>query len=78
MLTCRHVIEFLMEYLNGETPADERARFEEHLAVCPPCVAYLQTYQDSIRMGRLALGDDPHADDLPEELVQAVLASRHR
>jgi anti-sigma factor RsiW len=76
MVTCRHVIEILMEYLNGEVSSEEKARFEDHLAVCPPCVAYLQTYQETIRMGRLSFCDNPPAEAMPEELVQAVLAAR--
>jgi anti-sigma factor RsiW len=44
-VTCRKFIEFLMEYLNGELSPQEHAEFEAHLAECPWCVAYMQTYQ---------------------------------
>ena len=40
MMTCRDVVEFLMNFLDGELPEQERARFEEHLCCCPPCVTY--------------------------------------
>jgi anti-sigma factor RsiW len=49
-----------------------------HLAACPSCVAYLKTYEASIRMGRLALApsDDPVPAEVPDALVRAVLAAR--
>jgi hypothetical protein len=54
--------------------------FNNHLAGCPPCVTYMQTYQESVRLGRGALlaSDGPVPDDVPEELVQAILAARSR
>jgi anti-sigma factor RsiW len=79
-MTCRTFIEFLMEYLDGELPPEERAVFDEHLAECPWCVAYLQNYRQTIRLEREALADDraPVPGDAPEELVQAILAARPR
>ena len=52
MLTCRELIEFLADYVEGELRADERARFDAHLAVCPHCVDYLHGYRESIRLGQ--------------------------
>ena len=73
-ISCREVIDFLVDYLDGKlSPADLR-RFERHLAVCESCVAYLQTYQQTVRLAR----DLDEETDLPEELVAAVLASRPR
>ncbi len=79
-MTCRDFVEFLSEYLSDELPARERAEFEAHLAECPPCVAYLDTYQKTIQLGKTAyaLPDDQVPDTVPEELVQAILAARAR
>jgi anti-sigma factor RsiW len=79
-VTCRELFEFLLAYLEGEMPAEERAIFEEHLALCPPCLAYLETYQEAIELGRKVCRgeDDPPPEEVPEELVQAVLAVRRR
>lgn len=77
-MTCREFFEFLMAYLDDELPAEQRAFFESHLAACPPCVAYLDTYQEAVQLGRQACcgeGDPPPAD-VPEELVQAILSVR--
>jgi anti-sigma factor RsiW len=66
-----------MEYLNGELAPAEHAEFEAHLAECPWCVAYLQTYRDTIRLGKAAFAAaDALPADVPEELVQAILAVR--
>jgi len=80
MITCRELIEFLMDYTTGELPAEQRAEFERHLAVCPPCVHYLRTYQDAVRLGKLAFHelDESVPTSVPEELVKAILSSRER
>jgi anti-sigma factor RsiW len=40
-LVCREVVELVTEYLGGTLSAPDRTRFDEHLATCPPCTAYL-------------------------------------
>jgi anti-sigma factor RsiW len=77
MLTCRELIEFLDDYASGELRPDEKARFDEHLAVCPSCVAYLQQYDRTVGLGRGAFADGP-ADAAPSDLVDAILRSRLR
>ncbi|HXK25473.1 MAG TPA: zf-HC2 domain-containing protein [Myxococcota bacterium] len=79
MLTCRELIEFLAAYLDEELSADERARFDAHLAVCPHCVDYLHGYRESIRLGKAALAaEGPIPDDVPVDLLDAILAARRR
>jgi predicted anti-sigma-YlaC factor YlaD len=74
-MTCREFIEFLLEYLLGTV---DRERFDAHLAECDSCVSYLKTYQEAVRMGRIALseGEDLLPEEPPEDLVRAILASR--
>ena len=46
MLTCKQVIlEFLADYLDETLNPGVVADFKRHLQVCPPCVAYLNTYE---------------------------------
>ena len=79
-ITCRQFIEFLDEYLAGTQPAHVRATFEKHLAMCPYCVDYLRTYQEAMKLGRGVFADDasPVPDEVPEDLIHAVLEARSK
>ncbi|HET7291742.1 MAG TPA: zf-HC2 domain-containing protein [Vicinamibacteria bacterium] len=79
-LTCREFLGFLDDYLARALDKDSLAAFEKHLSDCPACVAYLQTYQQAIRLGQAVLraADDPVPEAVPEELVRAILAARER
>ena len=79
-LSCREFVEFLDEYLSGGLGEPRRGEFNLHLSMCPSCVAYLQTYQEALRLGKAVLqrSDDPVPDDVPEGLVRAILAARSR
>ncbi len=68
------ITNFISDYLDGTLPPDTLADFEHHLDVCPSCVAYLLTYRMTIAMSAAA-GRAPKPDDVPEELVQAILSS---
>ncbi|MFO0969528.1 MAG: zf-HC2 domain-containing protein [Gemmataceae bacterium] len=73
-MTCRDVLDFLMDYDTGQLPAQERALFDSHLAICPSCVAYLQNYRATVRLGKtLATAQEA---PIPPELVRAILLAR--
>ncbi len=45
-LTCKEVIlDYLSDYLDSILSSDVVEDLERHLAVCKPCVAYLNTYK---------------------------------
>ena len=78
-MNCREFTEFLHEYLFGNLPAAERAEFDKHLAECPWCVAYLDSYRKTIQLEKAAFAasqDEPAPADAPEELIQAILHAR--
>lgn len=79
-VTCREFIEFLSAYLAGELSPASQAEFHFHLSDCPDCALYLQSYEDTIRLGKEAFPDldAPVPGEVPEELVQAILAVRSR
>jgi anti-sigma factor RsiW len=80
-MTCREFTEFLHEYLFDNLPAAERAEFDQHLVECPWCVAYLDSYRQTIRLEQAAFSvpeGTPVPADVPEELVQAILSARRR
>jgi anti-sigma factor RsiW len=75
-VTCRDVIEFLAEYIEGALPESERALFEEHLSLCRDCVAYLNTYRQTVLLEKQAFDDESKSSEVPAELVSAILAAR--
>ncbi len=76
-VSCREVVDFLASYLEGELPPDVHADFQRHLGRCAGCVQYLESYREAIRLGRRAFDPDgPVPPEVPEELVQAILASK--
>ena len=53
-LTCKELVELVTDYLEGSLTARERARFEEHLAMCGGCRNYLaQMRLTIVTIGRL-------------------------
>jgi anti-sigma factor RsiW len=77
-VSCREIADFLMDYLNGELPEAQRATFEEHLGECPDCVAYLQSYEMTIKLTKSVGEPEPRQpiDEAPEDLIRAILAAR--
>jgi len=76
-LTCQQLIDFIMSYLDNELPDDQRAEFDRHMAACPSCVDYLETYEKTVRLTKTA-ADDPVPAEVPESLVQGILAARKK
>jgi len=77
-MRCREFVDFLMSYLDGELESEPARVFEEHMQLCPPCMTFLDTYKDTIRLGRFACRDQdgPPPEEVPEALIQAILAAR--
>ena len=76
-MTCRELIEFLEEYLEGELTPSQRRSFEAHIDECLECKSYLDSYRQTIRLSKSALSpDDSIPAGVPEDLVKAILASR--
>jgi anti-sigma factor RsiW len=73
-ITCRQLIDFIADYVDGTLDASAGEEFERHLAVCPSCREYLASYRATIELERLfVMGTDDVAEDVPEELVQLIL-----
>jgi len=69
-MNCRQVVELMTDYLEGNLHARDRARFEEHIAGCDGCRAYLaqlRTARDVV--GRMA--DEPMPESVERELIEA-------
>ena len=78
MVTCQTFVEFLMDYLLGDLPDAQRNEFEAHLAACTACVSYMNTYCETIKLGKAAFDtpDAPVPEEVPEDLLKAILRAR--
>jgi anti-sigma factor RsiW len=54
-LSCQELVELVTDYFEGALPAEEHARFEEHVQRCQGCGVYLEQMRITIRLlGRLS------------------------
>jgi hypothetical protein len=67
----------MLDYLAGDLPAGTHEQFEFHLNECINCRRYLKNYVETVKLGKRAFDDEDGAlpADLPEELVQAIVAA---
>ena len=75
-MTCREFAEFLDAFLAGSLPAEQAGAFRRHLSVCPHCVTYLDGYQRTVEACRQLREADELPDEVPDDLVNAILQSR--
>lgn len=47
-LTCKKATSLIIDYLKGELDPEIALLFEEHLSICPDCVAFLSTYKKTV------------------------------
>lgn len=66
-LACRDGVERLMDYLDGVLPEADRQAIEAHVAGCPRCVAFMESYRQTPRILRSAT-----AAELPEDLAASL------
>ena len=78
MITCRELEAFILAYLEGDLPQRQRFVFELHLKVCRECRDYLAAYRRTIEVSKRAFEhpEDPVPEEVPEDLVKAILAAR--
>jgi predicted anti-sigma-YlaC factor YlaD len=78
MITCEVFEGFILDYLEGDLSERQRAVFEFHLKICRECRDYLAAYERSMAIGKALFAEPaaPLPDEVPEDLVKAVLAAR--
>jgi anti-sigma factor RsiW len=52
MMTCRELLDVLLEFVSGELTPDQVQRIEQHLNKCPPCFVFVHTYRLTIQLAR--------------------------
>jgi len=82
LITCKEMNDFLIDYIDGALPDAQKNEFHRHLAHCPSCVHYVETYKTTIAAGKAAFCDPNAPDKLPEAapeaLISAILAARKK
>lgn len=78
LITCREFEAFVLDYHDGTLPEDQRHTFERHLRFCRECREYLAAYRQSVEIGKSILGapEETLPDDVPEDLIKAILDAR--
>lgn len=74
-LSCADFVRTLADYCDRSLSAIDLRRSEAHAAACPDCARYRRDYEATVRL--LSATDDGGAE-IPEDLVQAILATRSR
>jgi anti-sigma factor RsiW len=69
-ITCRELVELVTGYLEGALDPADRDRFEEHLEICAPCVAYVEQIRLTIAASG-AIGDEQLDPGARAELLTA-------
>lgn len=68
-MVCVELVEVITDYLEGALPAQDRERFEAHLAACGPCRRYVEQFRCVVAaVGRIDAGALP--ESTREELAR--------
>lgn len=78
MITCNEFESFILAYLEDDLTPRQKSVFEMHLRLCRECRDYLAAFRASLELAKGAFeqGRDHLEDDIPEDLVKAILAAR--
>lgn len=61
-MTCKELVELVTAYFERSLSADDQARFESHVQLCPGCAIHVEQMRQTIRL----------VGDLREEHVPAA------
>ena len=78
MIDCAEFEAFILAYLEDDLPRRQKRIFEMHLKLWRECRDYLKAYRISVELAARAAKDDTGfvAEDVPEDLVAAVIEAR--
>jgi predicted anti-sigma-YlaC factor YlaD len=76
MLTCEEVDGFLYNFHDGRLSYYENLKFKLHLSMCSECRGYVNAYKNTIRISQTGFIKADQIENVPEDLVQAILKSR--
>ena len=68
-ITCKHLVDLVADYMEEALLDDARAEFEQHLAECGYCTAYVQQLKVTVTLTK-ALSEEPEIEKpAPKELL---------
>ena len=71
-LPCQDLVEVVTDYLDGALSEVDHQRFEEHLAICERCVAYVEQIRLTVAAtGRAGVQGEALPADLREGIRDA-------
>jgi len=78
MISCEEFEGFIIDYLEDALTPKQKLVFETHLKICTDCREYLRAYKAAIELanGSADAAEEPLPDQVPDDLVKAVLAAR--
>ncbi len=79
-VTCQECVDFLLDYVDGLLPEEQRFKFESHVAFCEDCQVFLDNYRKTASM-TAGLGRDERAaatGGIPTGLIKAILEARRQ
>ncbi len=74
-ITCRQLIESLLDYVEGNLETERRQGFDDHLKECGDCLSYLGSYLETLKVSRAAVlksETEQGPQRIPEELVRSI------
>ncbi len=75
-INCSQCTDFILDYVEGRLPAEQRASFEQHTSACAPCEIYLKNYRRVTEMASRAGAAGPDAGPVPARIIEAILKAR--
>jgi anti-sigma factor RsiW len=69
VISCQQLIDFCLDYIEGDLPEEEQTDFRRHLGHCPDCVNFFETYRRTPEISR-----DVLRTRIPASVKESVLA----
>jgi anti-sigma factor RsiW len=76
-IRCIEMVEVVTEWMEGALSDASRADVEEHLAICPDCVAYLDQLRTTTALAARLNDAGAVAEPAPDHLRARLLAAFH-
>ena len=64
---CAQITTLIKDYITGALDPKNTLAFEQHLTICPDCVAFLNTYRKTIQATQSL-----RFEEIPGEMVERV------